>query len=250
MASIDQSRVVCWGPLPTLRHGSSVGKPWRTCGQHGAHVTAQKFNSKDPEALATWIQSLGQMLAKAVKVEDQAGLPIELTAEAKARHQGMIRHALVLTPVPEAMEGRVNSSEILRWLPNADCSESVIVEIFERYGTGQVTPMAHKQMMDALKAAVSVTPVGLRLIEGQAHALVRRLTCEHHRSLGWMDHEGFIRSSRFHVRLSLNRFQMPWMEADPTDPLWPPERRHLIARLGWMTCHFSIGDLRTLKWKT
>lgn len=206
------------------------------------HVTSQEFNSMDPEALATWIRSLGQTLAKAVKVEDQAGLPIELTAEAKARHQGMIRHALVLTPVPEAMKGRVNSSEILRWLPNADCSESVIVEIFERYGTGQVTPMAHKQMMDALKAAVSVMPVGLRLIEGQAHALVRRLTGEHHRSLGWIDCEGVVRASRFEVRQSLNRFQIPWMEEDPTDANWPQERRHLIARLGWMLVGLSWGD--------
>jgi ATP-dependent Clp protease ATP-binding subunit ClpX len=210
--------------------------------QWHVRVAAQAVGVMDSAALAVWLKDLTQTVATAEEIDDRPVIPLGLTAQARELHQHEIRRVLAITPDPDAMLGRAVPSEILRWLPNAGCKESVIIEICERYGTGQVTPKVHEELLEALKVAVSVKSMELCFMEGQAHALVRKLVSEHHRSLGWMDHEGFIRSSRFHVRLSLSRFQMPWMEADPTDPLWPPERRHLIARLGWMLVGLSWGD--------
>ena len=210
--------------------------------QWHVHVAAQGVGDMDSVALAAWLNDLTKTVATVVGIDDRAVIPLELTAQARERHQHEIRRVLAITPDSDSMQGRVLPSEILRWLPNADCKESVMVEICERYGTGQVTPTFHEKLLEALKVAVSVKSMELFFMEGQAHSLVRKLVSEHHRSLGWMDHEGFIRASRFEVRQSLNRFQIPWMEEDPTDANWPQERRHLIARLGWMLVGLSWGD--------
>lgn len=206
------------------------------------HVIAQGAGDMDSSAVGAWLKDLTQTVAAVEAIDDQTEIPLELTTEARERHQQEIRRVLAAPPSTDAMRGRVSPSEILHWLPNADCSESVITEILARYGTGHATPAFHKELLEALKAAVSVKSRELCFLERQTHSLVRKLVIEHHLSLGWMDQEGIIRASRFQVRLSLSRFQIPWMEVDPTDPQWPPERRHLIARLGWMLVGLSWGD--------